>query len=154
MSGIDLYVSQESIKSYLQTTFPNHQTITGATYDDESLVRVNGTLLPYITLRFGTLLPRLNDRSMGGYRQDGYFSTCDVGVVAPNDDDMRALLAVVTDRLINFQPEGAARLHLALYAPPLSFTIFAKAKPSAYFSANRYEFNINAEDVGSYIPQP
>lgn len=151
MAGLDLTTPQESIKGYLGTTFPNHAIVEDALYDDEYLIRVNGVIVPYITLRWGAIRPRPAGRSVAGPRWDDYYATVDVGVVAATGKDARTHLNVVRDRLVGFKPLGAEKLHPSAFGNELSFTIFAKAKPTAYLQSERLEFNLNGEGVATFI---
>jgi hypothetical protein len=150
--GFNLYGSQESILDYLKSTFPNYQFFRGGVPDDEVLLRdENGKVINYCTLRFGSLRPRPRGKSFAGPRGDDYYTTMDVNVIAPTDDEAAQSLNIFVDRLIGFKPlDGTSVIPEGVSIGDITVKNSA-AKPTAYAASQRFTYGLNTTTPTGFL---
>lgn len=140
--GFDLYSTQESIKTYIQTQMPQFKFYRGSVPDDDAIQRVNGKLVTYFTLRYRPMQKRSRGDSFMGARSHDYYSSVDVNCVGATEGAVAEAITIVIDRLIGFTPVGGTQLTPA--GGSGDFVIKnSRAQPSAYVSSQRLEFGIN-----------
>jgi len=66
----------------------------------------NGEIKPYIVHAFGSPVPSVRGRGVGGERTQPYILPCDFMIVAANVATMNAVTADVTNAFIGFVPPG------------------------------------------------
>jgi hypothetical protein len=149
MSGLNLIPIQDDIASYIAAQFPNYEVIEDMLLDEETVLRNNNNIKPYIVLRWGGLWA-LGSKSIAGVRFDEYSSTVDIAVVAPKPRQCRVSLNAILDTMIGWKPADGTPLY-----PQGSNTLLAvenaNGKPAVYIASSRLVFGVNAENVGGYI---
>jgi hypothetical protein len=152
VNGIDLYGIQQNILTYLRGQFPTYTFHRGSILSDENLVRVNGKVQNYFVIRFSSLFesPSANG-SMGGVRWDDFYGTFDLNAVGPNEDRCAQALNVVRDRLLGVRIDGSGAIRLGRGTGGYAILNLA-GNPTAYFDSQRFEFNVNTNNVASFIP--
>ena len=149
MSGLNLIPIQDDIASYLEAEFPNYEVIQDMLLDDETILKNDNNVKPYIVLRWGGLWAK-GSKSFVGVRHDEYSSTVDIAIVAPTPRQCRLSLNAVLDTMIGYKPTGGTPMY-----PQGANTLLAVAnsngKPVVYVASSRLVFGVNVEDPGAYI---
>ena len=148
MTGLDLVAVQDLILAHVETSFPNYQVVEDQVLDDESIIKSNNRVKPYIVLRWHGLNRSLTSGSFGGVRHDEYSSSVDVILVAPSPRQARLGLNLVMDGLIGWQVPGGSML-----APVGGQSLFSvpdyDGKPHVYMAINTLSFQVNSSNVGT-----
>lgn len=151
--GFDLYSIQKDIQTYLETTFPAYQFERGGIPDDQTIIRVNGKIKPYVVLRFRPIEPRGDLGSFGGVRMDDYFSAFDLNAIAATEDSAAQVCNIMTDRLIGYQAVGATKLKPQIGVGQITIRN-AENRPTAYAVSQRFTFGLNVVAPSDFIEQP
>jgi len=150
MSGLNLITVQEIIAAYVRQEFPAYEVYEDDILDNESLLRTNNKVKPYIVLRWGGLMRDGRGTSFAGVRLDEYVSNVDVNVVAPTPTQCRKAMNIILDKLIGWKPTGGGAL-----TPEGGAGLFVvnnrEDKPHLYIASGRLTFAVNSEDPGAYI---
>jgi len=93
----------------MSTAFPRYRPVAGLPYW-ESLRRVNGTIEPYIDVRWGNAV-QAGGRSFGGARKDSYRMTVDFFCVAADWISAKDLRDWIQDYLVGHSPIGSGELN-------------------------------------------
>lgn len=149
--GFDLVSIQDNITEQIRTILPNTPVYEDGVLDETNLVRnAQNQLVPYIVPRYGSIRRRPQGYAIAGTRYDNYYSTVDVSCVAPTGRQARQVLAVVTDALLGFKPDGA--VEMTIEGLPDNFAIMNnEGRPTAFVASVRMRHGANASDVGSNI---
>jgi hypothetical protein len=148
MTGLDLVGVQDSILIHIQSALPAYQVVEDMVLEDETLLRLNKNVKPFIVLRWHGLMRDLNDTSFGGVRHDGYMSAVDVVFIAPSPRQARLGLNMVMDELIGWYVPGGSPL-----TPVGGDSVFpvleAGGRPHIYVAVNTLRFAVNSDGIGS-----
>ena len=106
----DLYATQKSLMTSLETLFPQYAWFRNTIPEDEEVPRQGTEVNPFFVLQFGQLYSRPNGMSVKGARNDEYYSWVQVIAMGSVDDDINSALSLIVDRLIGFKPAGATKL--------------------------------------------
>ena len=150
MSGLNVIQTQESISAYIRSQFPGYTVYDDDIIDDQFVLKLGNKVKPYIVLNWGGLRNSATGGSFVGARHDEYYSTVDVGVVAPVAKQSREALNIITDKLIGWKPLDSSPMTLEVGAEIFGIPDNS-GKPAVYFSSARFRYNINTTNVGSYI---
>ena len=149
MSGLNIIPIQDDIASYIEAEFPNYEVIQDMLLDEETILKNDNNIKPYIVLRWGGLWA-LGSKSFAGVRHDEYSSTVDIAVVAPTPRQCRLSLNAILDIMIGYKPTDGTPLY-----PQGANTLLSvgnnNGKPAVYVASSRLVFGVNAQDVGGYI---
>jgi hypothetical protein len=150
MTGLDLISVQDSIMIHLETTFPAYKIEQDSVLDNESILKVNNRVKPYMVVRWHGLRRSTNEASVAGVRHDSYISGFDVIAVAPTPRQAREILNMVMDELTGWKvadlypltPNGGSDLIVVNDY---------NAKPHLYLAINTFVFQVdsNALHIGS-----
>jgi hypothetical protein len=150
MSGLNLIPTQDSIAAYVREEFPGYVVYDDVVLDDEFIIKIDNKAKPYIVLNWGGLNKNGFGSSFVGARHDEYYSTVDVVIVAPTPRQARMSSNVVIDRLIGWKPVASSPM-----TPSTGTDVWAVPNRSgavhAYVASTRFQYAINAENVGEYI---
>jgi hypothetical protein len=150
MSGLDLVAIQDSITAHVRQEFSGYEVYEDYVMDDETILKESNKVKPYIVLSWDGLRNSPTGGSFVSSRFDEYYSVVDVSVVAPTARQARISSNVIVDKLIGWNPTGSTPM-----APEGSTGIWAvennNGKPHLYVASARLRFNVNSENVGSYI---
>jgi hypothetical protein len=144
VGGLNVFATQQSIFDYITDNIP-WEVIGGELPDAENIQLVNGVLKPYVVVRFSDSLKASGQASMGGPRQDGYYSLVQTLSVAAKDSDARELSSNLNMLLLGYTPD--------VNAGPLekdfgggAFSIKAvNSRPTAFVSIAAYRFLTNMQ---------
>lgn len=150
MSGLNIVAVQDSISAHIRAEFPGYVVYDDDVIDDDFVVKIGNKVKPYIVLQWGGLRNSPTNGSFAGVRHDEYYSTVDVAVVAPVARQAREALSVIMDNLIGWKPSYSTPM-----APEGGMDILGipgyDGKPTVYFASSRLRYNVNTENIGSYI---
>lgn len=152
MSGLNIITTQDSIEAYIKQQFSGYEVYDNDVVDDDFIVKLGGKVKPYIVLRWGGLLNAPTGGSFIGARNDEYFSTVDVSVVAPNSRQARTALVIIMDKLIGWTPLDSTPLVVDSSLDTLGFPDY-DGKPNVYLASQRLRYNINTTGIGTPIAQ-
>jgi hypothetical protein len=148
MTGLDLIAVQDSILIHIESSFPAYQVVEDMVLEDETLLRLNKNVKPFIVLRWHGLMRNTNDTSFGGVRHDGYMSAVDIVFIAPSPRQSRLGLNMVMDELIGWHVPGGSPL-----TPVGGDSVFpvveATGRPHVYVAVNTLQFNVDSNGIGS-----
>ncbi|UVG34100.1 tail terminator [Microbacterium phage Pavlo] len=148
--SINPQAEQDSIAAFLRAQYPNMAFIEdGLPADDhESITEdAQGEINTFALLWFSN--PKLGrKKGFGGAKLDSYFGTVDVAVIARDGTRARKVLNNISDRLIDFKPDGGGRMTQG--AP-----LFADARqvkqeanrPARWMRTNRFDFGIASKKI-------
>lgn len=146
VGGLNTFATQKNIFDYLVAEIP-WNVIDAEIPDADNIHDVNGTITPYVVVRFSDMLKASGQNSFGGGRQDGYYSLVQVLCVADTGLHALELASLVNAKMIGYTPDANSG--------PLekdfgggSYTIKGvNTKPSAFvsISAFRYLTNMHTE---------
>lgn len=150
MAGLDLVTIQDNIAAYVAEEFPGYPVYEDDIIDDDFVLKQENKVKPYIVLRWDGLRNSSTGGSFLGARYDEYYSVVDVTVIAPAPRQARLAMNIIADKLIGWKPAGSTHL-----APEGNASYWPipdnNGRPHVYAASYRLRFNVNAEDVGSYI---
>jgi len=147
--GLDLFSVQQEIVQYAKDNIPWHVE-TGGIPDAETVRMVNGTLEPYVVLRFTDSMPSSRDKSFGGPEYDGLYGYVDALCIAGGPDDTlaRQLGSLVGRKLLGFRASNASKLSKNFGGG--SFVIPGEnSRPRFFIGIVSFRFTTNLEDVGA-----
>ena len=150
MSGLNLIYAQDVIEAYINQEFPGYVVYSDDVLDDETLLKMDNKVKPYIILSWGGLNRNTGAASFAGVRHDEYTSSVDIVLAAPTSRQSRIALNVILDKLIGWKPTGGGAM------TPFGGVTTAVVKNSAgrahvYLASGRLEYAMNSENVGAYI---
>lgn len=147
MAGIDLFPTQQAIKTALVDEIP-WKVVSGGVPTAETLLRVDGVLNPYVVLRFSDLMPAARGGSVGGALYDAYYSYVDALCVGQTDDEARELASLVNAKLLGriFPNTDQIRRNFGggMYAVESGNRL-----PEAFVAVTSFRFNTNVDAVGT-----
>jgi hypothetical protein len=150
MSGLDLVAVQDSIAAYIRQEFSGYEVYEDYVMDDETILKESNKANPYIVLSWDGLRNSPTGSSFVGARYDEYYSVVDVSVIAPTPKQARVASNIIVDKLVGWKPTGSTPM-----APEGATGIWAvdnsNGRPHLYVASARLRFNVNTENVGSYI---
>jgi len=152
--SLNLFEVQEAIVAKIREEFVNYEVHEDALHDDY-LIRLdaNGKLRSYFVVRFGPARRTAGGGNMGNQRNDEFYSTMDLSVVAREGKIARQVMSIAHDRLEGWAPEHGEKLTGG--GGTGYFTILSNdARPTAYIVEMRFRFQFNGQSVGSAIPVP
>ena len=150
MSGLNLVLIQEQIAAHISAEFPNYEIYEDFIIDDEQINKMDNKVKPYIVLTWSGLGHSARGGSFGGVRFDEYFSSFEIGIVAPTPKQCRKALNVILDSLIGWSPNGSGRL-VPFGGGGTYVAAERNGKPHLYISTASLSFPVNAQGVGDYI---
>lgn len=148
MTGLDLVAVQETIKLHAETLLTAYDIVEDMVLEDETLLKLNKNVKPFIVFRWHGLMRMQNDASFGGVRHDGYMSAVDVIFVAPTPKQARIGLNMVMDELIGWEVPGGSPL-TPVGGQSVFPVIDKDARPHIYLAVNTLEFAVNSDGIGS-----
>lgn len=150
MSGLNLVLIQEQIAAHISAEFPGYEVHEDFIIDDEQINKTANNVKPYIVLTWAGLGHSQRGGSFGGVRYDEYYSSFEIGVVAPTPKQCRKALNVILDKLIGWSPNGSG--HLVPFGGGGTYVAAERGgKPHLYVSTANLSFPVNGEGVGSNI---
>lgn len=149
--------AQDSIEVYLQAEYPHLPVIADGLLDQEDYIPAgattpvnlpvfsDGSIKPFIILRFQAPRRARRGRSIQSHKLDSYTGSVDVVTVARNGSECRRLSNDIGDTLTDWKPENAGRVFggEAIWEPSVA-TIDNNSKPERWAANNRYHFPIQA----------
>lgn len=143
--SINPQVEQDSITEYLKAQYPNMAIIEDglpADNNDDITEDETGEINTFVLLWFSNPKPG-RKKGFAGHKLDSYVGTVDVAVIARNGTRARTVLNDVTDRLIDFKPEGGGRMTqgTALFGDARQVKQEAN-RPERWMRTNRFDFGI------------
>lgn len=149
--AFDLFAIQTDIENYLKTELPQFLFVPNTMPEDDQIPRQGEEVNPFFILQYGQMYRRPRGRSMKGPRNDQYFSWVQVIGVGSVDNDIRAALSLVTDKLIGYKaPSGGAPMEPDGGTSDYGSRQYS-VRPVLYYQSQRFEFNINQQGVNSYL---
>lgn len=148
--AFDLHAIQETIKTYLETTFPQYEFVRNTISEDELVPRQGQEANPFFVLQFGQMYPRPRGRSVKGARNDEYFSWVQVIGIGSVDNDVSAALSLIVDRLIGYRPAGATAL-VPDGGPSDYGSRQYSVRPVLYYQTQRFEFGLTQNGLDGYL---
>ena len=150
MTGLDLVAVQDYITNHLEDTFPAYKIEQDSIIDDESILKVNNRVKPYMVIRWHGLRRSAGGASVAGVRNDSYISGFDIIAVSPTPRQSRQVLNMALDELIGWKvadlypltPDGGTDLIVVNDY---------NSKPHLYLAINTLLFQLdsNALHIGS-----
>jgi hypothetical protein len=150
MSGLNLLTIQDEISTYISEQFPSYQVHEDFILDDEQIIKSGNKTKPYIVLTWSGLGHSTSNASFGGVRHDEYFSSFEVGVVAPTPKQCRRALNIILDKLIGWSPASSEHL-VPIGGGGTYVAVERGGKPELYISTGSLSFPVNGNRVASYI---
>lgn len=150
MSGLNVFSVQEIISAYIQQEFSNYVVYDDVVLDDEFVIKIGNKVKPYIVLRWGGLRPSPTGASFMGPRNDEYYSTVDISVVAPTPNQSRRALNIIVDKMVGYKPTGGSPMSVEGGMDTIGIPDY-DGRPHVYLSSTRFRYAINGENVGAYI---
>ena len=150
MSGLNLLTIQDQISAYIGQEFPNYEIHEDFILDNEQVLKSGNKTKPYIVLTWDGLGRSPANASFGGVRYDEYYSSFQIGIVAPTPKQCRMSLNIILDRLIGWVPTGSGRL-VPIGSGGTYVAVQRNGKPELYVSTGALSFPVNGSDVGAYI---
>lgn len=147
MAGLNFITTQDSIEAYVKSEFPGYEVYDSDVANDDFIIKLGGKVKPYIVLNWGGLRNSGNLGSFVGVRNDEYYSTVDVSVVAPNGRQSRRSLNIILDKLIGWKPQDSTPMKLEGGMDVLGIADY-NGKPCVYLASQRLRYNINTTDIG------
>lgn len=148
--SINPQAEQDSITAFLRAEYPGMAIIEdGLPADDNDSITENseGEINTFMILWFSN--PKLGrKKGFGGHKLDSYFATVDVGIIARSGTRARSVLNDVTDRLIDFKPDGGGRMTqgAALFSDARQVKQEAN-RPERWMRTNRFDFGIASKKI-------
>ncbi len=148
MAGLDLLATQDVIASHIETTFSNYEVKQDTILDDESILKLDNKVKPFIDLRWHQLNRLAANASFAGVRHDEYNSAVDIIFVGPTPRIARQGLNMVMQELIGWQiPDGS---QLTPEGGQSVLPVFDyNAKPHLYIAISTLSFQVNTSDIGA-----
>ena len=152
---VDPTPAQRSITAYLREKYPHVPVIPDGMIDAENgdstpveerlKFHPDGTVKPFMVLRFGSARRSDRGRSMAFEKLDAHESSVIVAVVSRNGTECRELLNHVGNTLIGWKPENAGGIVKGkqIWEPSIA-TIDNQNKPQRWASSDRFHFGIQA----------
>lgn len=144
--SINPQAEQDSITEFLQAEYPDMAIIEDGlpAGDHESITTdlETGEINSFVILWYSNPKPG-RKKGFGGHKLDSYVGTVDVSVIARSGTRARAVLNDITDRLIDFKPEGGGRMTqgTSLFGDARQVKQEAN-RPERWMRTNRFDFGI------------
>lgn len=149
MAGLNLIPVQDNILAYVEAEFPGYEVYEDMVLDEESLLRVDNNVKPYIVIRWGGLMRNLRGGAFSGVRYDEYTSNFNLSIIAPTPKQCRRALNIIYDKLVGWKPTGGTPLI------PETSGVYVVAdtngKPHIYIGSTTMSFAANMENPGEHI---
>ena len=146
----DLYATQKSLMTSLETLFPQYAWFRNTIPEDEEVPRQGTEVNPFFVLQFGQLYSRPNGMSVKGARNDEYYSWVQVIAMGSVDNDINSALSLIVDRLIGFKPAGATKLK-PVGGPSDYGSRQYSVRPVLYYATQRFEYNLNQNGLDGFL---
>ena len=146
MTGLNLVAVQDEILSHITTTFPNYDIKEDEVLDDESLLKIDGNVKPFIVLRWHGLNRSVTGASFGGARWDQYNSAVDIVIVAPSPKIARRALNMVMDDLIGWVVPGGGEL-IPVGGEAVAPVVDYEGRPHIYLAVNTLSFQVDSNGI-------
>jgi len=149
MAGLNLIPVQDNILAYIREEFPGYEVYEDEILDEDSLLRVDNNVKPYIVIRWGGLMRNNRGGSFAGVRYDEYSSDFNLSIIAPTPKQCRKALNIIYDKLVGWQPVGGTPLIpevSGVYVVPNE-----NGKPHIYVGNCIMSFAANMENPGQHI---
>jgi hypothetical protein len=150
MGGFNLVQIQDIISAYIKAEFPDYQVYDDVVLDDEYVYKIGNKVKPYIVIQYGSLSRSTTANSFAGVRHDEYSSFVDVSVVAPTPNQARRASNIIVDNLIGWKPTTSTTL-IPMDGMELWASEDSAGRPFVYICNSRFGFQMNTENIGSYI---
>ena len=146
MTGLDLVSVQDAIATHIETALSSYEIKQDYVLDDESILKLDNRIKPFIVIRWHGLVRSFTGASFGGVRLDEYNSAVDIIAVAPNPRISRQALNYAMDALIGWQVPGGSPLTPEGGSSAFSVPDY-NGKPHMYLSVNTLSFQVNSDGV-------
>lgn len=150
MSGLNIITTQDSISAYVRQEFPNYVVYDDVVLDDDFIVRQGNKVKPYIVLQYGGLNPAGTAGSFIGVRNDEYYSTVDLCVIAPTPNQARRGLVALQDSMLGWKPTDSTPMRVNSGMDLLGIPN-ASGAVTVYLASVRMAYNVNTTDIGTPI---
>jgi hypothetical protein len=148
MTGLDLVAVQDLIKIHIESSLPAYDIVEDMVLEDETLLKLNRNVKPFIVLRWHGLMRSLADASFGGVRHDSYMSAVDIVFIAPSPKQARMGLSMVMDELIGWEVPGGSPL-TPIGGESVFPVLETDGRPHLYLAVNTLRFAVNSDGIGS-----
>lgn len=150
---VDPTAAQRSIVTHLRERYPHIPVIPDGMLDAENdegtpaeerlKFHPNGTVKPFMVLRFGSARRSDRGRSMAFEKLDAHESSVVVVVVSRSGTECREVLNSVGNTLIGWKPENAGGIVKGkqIWEPSIA-TLDDNNKPSRWATSDRFHFGI------------
>lgn len=140
--------AQTSIAEYIQDLYPHIPVIPDGLLDtDDDTIKYfpDGSIKPFIVLRYYSSRRSRRGRSFSSEKLDSHHAAFDVVVVANNGTDARLVLNAVSNDLIGWKPENSGGIVKGegLWEGSRA-VINSNDKPSRWAAVDRFLFGISA----------
>ena len=102
MTGLDLVSVQNTIYAHIVSTLSAYDIQEDGVLDDDSLLKIDNRVKPFIVLRWHGLERSPVNTSPAGVRYDEYSSGVDIVMIAPTPKQAREGLNYAMDQLIGW----------------------------------------------------
>jgi hypothetical protein len=147
MPGLDNFETEQLILAYAKANI-NWYVDSGAVPDATTLHYNNGSLDPYVIVRFSDVMPTSGGGSFLGATNDEYYSYVDFMCVAATDVEARELRSVVNRKMIGKRFPNTGELNKRFGGGIFSISLDAQ-HPLAFIAIASYTYSTNLSDVGS-----
>jgi hypothetical protein len=150
MSGLNLLTVQDSISAYIKAQFTAYEVHDDIILDNDFVIKQGNKVKPYIVLQYGGLRSSSTGSSFAGARNDEYYSTVDIAVVAPTPRQCKRALNIIIDRVVGWPPTDSSPMSIDGGMDILGVGN-NNGKPTVYLASSRLRYAVNAQNVGAYI---
>jgi hypothetical protein len=150
MSGLNIVTTQDSISAYVRQEFPNYTVYDDVVLDDDFILKQGNKVKPYIVLQYGGINPSQTNGSFVGVRNDEYYSTVDLCVIAPTPNQARRGLNALQDTLLGWKPTDSTPMRVSSGLDVLGIPNSSGAV-TVYLASVRMAYNVNTTGIGAYI---
>lgn len=148
MTGLNLVAVQDAIYAHIESILSAYEIKEDAVLDDETLLKLDNRVKPFIVLRWHGLERSPVNTSFAGVRFDEYSSAVDVVLIAPTPKQAREGLNYALGELIGWKVPGGSQL-----TPEGGDALVPigeeNAKPHLYLAVGTLSFQVNSTAVGS-----
>jgi hypothetical protein len=148
MTGLDLVAIQDTILTHIQSVFPQYEITEDYVLDDQTLLKIDNKIKPFIVIRWDGLRRSTADASFVGPEKDSYISGFDVVVVAPKPRQCRQVINLIMVELTGWK---VANLYpLTPYGSGSLFPVADfNAKPHLYLGVNSFFFQVDSNALNN-----
>jgi hypothetical protein len=148
MTGLDLVAIQDSILVHIQSTFPQYDIKEDFVLDDESLLKIDSKIKPFMVIKWDGLRRSGADASFAGPEKDSYISSFDVVAVAPKPRQCRQIINLVMSELTGWK---VANLYpLTPFGTGSLFPVAnLNGRPHVYIAVNSFFFQVDSNALNN-----